>query len=600
LDAGSTPGCTPDIVFAGGEIGPYGTALLYAVPGTGGSAEYDSLTLADLKTQTYQATPITINLNTVFAVRTIAGDYAKVLVTAALPNTITLQYTTYGATAGAPVIQRTVNNYSYSHVAQGSLFTIFGCGMATPGVQAVLQDSTKGLPQTLNGASVSVTVGGVTTHPAIYYATATQMAAVLPSSIPTGAGTVMVTYNNTAGSAAAIDVWPAAFGFDSIDESGSGTGVATDLNYRLITSTNPAMPGQVVTFWGSGLGADPQDSDTTYTATPHGISVPQFPMQMLIGGIPATILYQGGSGYPGLNQINVQIPQNAPPGCAVSVVAQNADYQVVSNSVTLPISASGGTCTDPLMGITAAEAAALTAKGSANVGYLAVTQTNGVFAAGLALAQFFPWGIPFNPPPLGYTVPTVSLGGCAGNAISTIASVITFPRSLDAGVMTFDGPGGSRSMTAGVGGYSLALGVQDGLWNPLTGGAYTFSAAGGANVNAFTATLNFPIGESFPSLSTGAPITISRTGQTVTWTGGSNSHYIVFSGTNGSASFICYVPAAAGTFTIPPVALAPLSGSGLLNVVVAMYPQTVTIPGLDAAYMFGYATPLSLVAATYQ
>jgi uncharacterized protein (TIGR03437 family) len=618
LDAGATPGCTSDVTFTGMQIGPSGTATLYAVPGAGGSAEYDSLTLTALQNQTYQMIPINIAVNDVFAVKTNAGDYAKVLVTATSSNSVSLQYTTYGATANAPVILSVMNNYSYSKVAPGSLFTIFGCGLATAGATAVLQDTTKGLPQTLNGASISVTAGGVTTHPALYYATATQIAAVLPSSTPTGAGTVTVTYNNQAGSPAAIAIWPTAFGFDSYDQSGSGTGVATDsLNYRLITSTNSAMPGQLMTFWGSGLGADPQDSDTTYTASPHGISVPQFPLQVLIGGIPANILYQGSSGYPGLNQINVVIPQNVPQGCAVSVVAQSANFQVISNSVTLPISSFGGMCTDPLMGISTAEAAALSGKATVNVGVLAVEEVNGPFADGAALADFFTMsGTAFSSWAAqqdGYTSPAVSLGNCAGGAyINDLwLPVAAAQAAINAGAMTFNGPGGSRSLPFQnqLGSYELLLGFQDNLWNPMTGGTYTFS--GGQGANAFTASLNFPIAStSFGFLVGGltlAPgeaqptgVVLTRAGTTVDWAGGSTSQYITLSGTAGSASFVCNAPAVAGTFTIPPAVLEPLSGSGTLTIRVATYPQPLTMPGLDAAYIIGYATPLSSLNVTYQ
>ena len=135
LDAGSTPGCTPDIGLAGGQISPSGAATLYLIPGSGG---YDSLTLANLKSLSYQHTPISPAVNTVFAVNTNGGNYAKVLITGASATSVTLQYTTYGATQGAPVILRAVNNYSYASVAPGSIFTIFGCGLATPESQAVL------------------------------------------------------------------------------------------------------------------------------------------------------------------------------------------------------------------------------------------------------------------------------------------------------------------------------------------------------------------------------------------------------------------------------------------------------------------------------
>jgi len=607
LDAGATPGCTADIQFTGSQIAPSGAAMLYAVPGQGGSDAYAGLALSALQNEPYQTVAVTASANTVFAVKTNAGDYAKVLITAASANSVTLQYMTYGATAGAPVILKAVNNYSYGEVAPGSLFTIFGCGLATPDSQAILQDSTKGLPQTLNGASVNVTAGSVTTHAPIYYATANQIAAVLPSATPTGPATVTVTYNTTTSSAAAIDVSPAAFGFDSADESGSGTGVATDLNYRLITSTNSAASGQVITFWGSGLGADPEDSDSTYTATPHGISVPQFPLEVLIGGIPAKVMYQGSSGFPGLDQLNVQIPETVPTGCAVSVVAENGNYQAISNSVTLPIAASGGICTDPLMGISASQAAVWSGKTAVSAGIMAVEQVNGPFADGVAMVDFFGMdGTSFSSWAMkqdGYTSTAVSLGSCVGGATIndqwlplTSAAV-----AVDAGSVTFDGPGGSRQMPFQTqsGSYELVLGSKDGLSSPMTGGTYTF--AGGQGAYVFNASLNFPIAEVFQNLTGNqSPITISRSGQTITWTGGSSSQYITISGVAGNASFVCNAPAAAATFTIPPAVLAPLTGSGSLTVRVAAFPQTVTVPGLDAAYVMGYATPLSSVSVTYQ
>jgi uncharacterized protein (TIGR03437 family) len=606
LDAGSTPGCTPDISWNGTQVGPAGTAMVYAVAGAGGSAEYDSLTLPILQSLSYQLVPVGVGVSSVFAVKTNTGDYAKVLVTAASSSSITLQYTTYGATAGAPVILKVVNNYSYSKIAPGTLFTILGCGLATPGITALLQDPGKGLPLTLNGTSISVTAGGVTTQPPLYYATATEIGAVLPSATPAGTANVTVTYNSQVSSTTAIGVWPTAFGFDSYDASGSGMAVATDLNYKLITPTYSAMPGQVITFWGSGLGADPQDSDTTFTANPHPVSVPQFPLQVLIGGIPATILYQGSSGYPGLNQINVRISQAVPPGCAVSVVAVNADYQVISNSVTLPISAPGGICTDPLLGITAAQQASLSGKDTVHVGILAVEQANGPFAEGAAVGDFFAmsgslfniWAANQND----YGTPPVSLGSCLGGAsINDLWLPVASQTPLDAGALTFNGPGGSRPLPfqAGLAEYQLLLGFQDGLWNPLTGGTYSFTGTGGKDVGALSAGLKFVVQEGFPSLSSEAPIAISTTGLTINWTGGSASHYITIAGTSGPASFVCNAPASAGTFAIPPSVLVPLSGAGTVSVRIATYPQPVTIPGLDAAYIFGYVTPLSSVAVTY-
>jgi hypothetical protein len=134
LNAGATPGCEGDIAWDGdSSLSPSGAATLYSVPGAGGSAEFDTLTLAVLQTLSYSSTNIpNAAVNDVVAVKTNAGSYAKVVVTAISGTSITLQYDTYGVTAGAPVILNVMNNYSYSTVSQGSLFVIGGCGLANP------------------------------------------------------------------------------------------------------------------------------------------------------------------------------------------------------------------------------------------------------------------------------------------------------------------------------------------------------------------------------------------------------------------------------------------------------------------------------------
>src|ERR1019366_4358916 len=103
--------------------------------------------------------------------------------------------------------------FSNNGIAPGSLFIIKGTGLADPNAQALpLQSSAgAGLPTTLNGASVQVTVNGTTTVPVFYYAIATQLALVLPSNTGTSTGTrvaaqVTVTYNNQTTGAFPIQV----------------------------------------------------------------------------------------------------------------------------------------------------------------------------------------------------------------------------------------------------------------------------------------------------------------------------------------------------------------------------------------------------------
>src|SRR6185437_2055182 len=201
-----------------------------------------------------------------------------------------------------------------------------------------------GIPLKLNGASITVVVNGVTTHPALYYTSPAQLAAVLPAATPVGTGTLTVTYNGATSPPAPIQVVPSAVG---INYYYTNSGVATDASsYALLTYGNSGSPGEIITLWATGLGADSADSDTTYTGTPHPVNTP---LQVYIGGLPATILYQGASTFPGVNQINVTIPDQVPTGCWVPLIAVTGS--VVSNAVTLPINPGGGACVDSVSGL---------------------------------------------------------------------------------------------------------------------------------------------------------------------------------------------------------------------------------------------------------
>jgi hypothetical protein len=161
----------------------------------------------------------------IIALQTNGGNGAKLLVTAASSSSISFQYTTFGATTGGggPTITQVLNNYglvptgfSNSGIAQGSLFNIKGSGLADPNAQAMLQDSSKGLPTTLNGAGVKIVdASGATITPVFYYAIAGQLALVLPSNTAVGAAQVTVTYSNQTSSPSTIQVVASAMGFDA-------------------------------------------------------------------------------------------------------------------------------------------------------------------------------------------------------------------------------------------------------------------------------------------------------------------------------------------------------------------------------------------------
>ena len=203
LDTGAVVSSGGDILWNGSTIAPQGSATVYNV-GNAGATNFNGLPQSYWVTlaQAGRSTPIAANLLVVgdaFVANTSSGKVAKVLVVANSGGVITLQFTTFGASASTgPAVAQILNNSSLTPpgmpnfgIAPSSLFIVQGSGLADPG-NPVLQDSSAGLPSTLNGASITVVVGGVTTHPALYYTSPAQLAAVLPAATPVGTGTLTV------------------------------------------------------------------------------------------------------------------------------------------------------------------------------------------------------------------------------------------------------------------------------------------------------------------------------------------------------------------------------------------------------------------------
>ncbi|MGH9353783.1 MAG: hypothetical protein ACRD2G_16745, partial [Terriglobia bacterium] len=352
LDTGATASSGGDILWDGSSLIPQGKATAAVLPALGFNG-YSPGNLDPFKVLSSKAAIPSSKLavGALLGVYTNGGNAAKLLVTANSGGSISLQFLTYEASVPTgPSVTQVLNNSSgipaglpNSGIAPSSVFVVIGSGLAAPGTP-VLQDSTNGIPLTLNGASITVAVNGVTTHPALYYTSPTQLAAVLPAATPVGNGTLTVTYNGATSAPAPIQVVPSAVGLNYYY---TNSGVATDaVSYALLTYNNSGSPGEIITLWATGLGADPADSDTTLTGTPHSVNTP---LQIYIGGLPATILYQGASTFPGVNQINVTIPDQVSTGCWVPVAAVTGT--VVSNVVTLPINPGGGACVDSLSGL---------------------------------------------------------------------------------------------------------------------------------------------------------------------------------------------------------------------------------------------------------
>lgn len=556
------------------------------------------------------------------------GAVAVLMAAAGLAQTPTIRPGADGVVNNASYAPRGLPN---SNIAQGSIFAVFGDNL---GPATLAQQPSYPLQKTLGGTSIKVTVGGVTVDAIPIYTVKSQVGAVLPSNTPAGDGTVTVTFNGQSSATHPITVAANSFGAFSLNQQGSGPGVVTDSNFQPITVSNSAKPGQPIIIWGTGLGAISGDD----AASPSPRDLTNIPVEVLIGGQTAKLLYRGRSGCcAGLDQVTVEVPASA-QGCYVSMIVKINN--AVSNITTLPVAAAGGTCSDA-NGLSSSELSSLLAKGSASVGSIIVGRTT--TAASFSL----PPGIQLPP---GVTIPgatptkfdsataffvkytaqqltasqglfqQASIGSCivttvSGSAATRIDPVL--PVSLNAGpTITMSTPSaGNQTLTrdAQFGFYNLPLSVTSFI--PDNGGAFNFNnGSGGPDVGAFTT-----------SLTVGAPLVwtnmdqitdVTRgNGVTVTWSGGDPSTFVEIGGTStvinsGAASavvttFACTAPVSAQTFTVPsavllslPVSTAtslPIPGagtftipSGSLSVGNYTTPKKFTATGLDLAYVGGF------------
>jgi uncharacterized protein (TIGR03437 family) len=587
MDTGATVASGGDFLWSGTILTPQGKAIALngATLGFSGATSYSAITQSLLQTFATlgNQSPISgLTTGSIVGYETNGGNFGKLLVSSVSGTSITYQYTTYGVSstgsgAGNPTITGVQNNYSYIvaglpnyGIAPGTLFIITGSNLANT-TTAALQDPSKGIPTSLNGASISVTVGGVTTTPPIYYAVATQIGAVLPSNTPVGTGTITVTYNGTPSASAPITVLSSALGLDSYYGTGSGLGVATNpTTGALYNYTNSIPPGTTVVLWGSGLGST-GDSDTTNTSTPHAVSNPP---TFYIGGIATTAAYAGRSAYPGVDQINIAIPSNAPTGCAVSVVAVSGN--IVSNSITLPIGT--GVCSDPVLGYNGTTlTSTTTGSGTYNLGSVGITQTTTPVVSGFGGETTGAVGV-FEKVQYSGTSSNVSgitsLGSCTLSSYSLSSSTTTVTTTgLDAGTISIMGPTGTQTLTAQsipTQPLGLYIGQLSNSFFPPTGGTFTFTGTGGKDIGAFTASIAYNNPLIWSNMSSITSVA-RASGQTVTWTGGATNSYLYIIGsssnTTASASFVCYAPVSAGQFTVPSYILLALPpGNGSLSV----------------------------------
>ncbi len=542
---------------------------------------------------------------------------------------------------GQPVVNEggVLNSASYANarlatgaIAQGSIFVIFG---ARIGPAALVQAPSLPLQTTLGGTSVTVVSGGQTLNCPMVYASAGQVAAIMPSTTPVGNATLTVSFNGASSAARTVRVAASSFGTFAINQRGSGPGVVTNFDSPASQPVNtvlkPARNGQTVTLYGTGLG--PLPAGTPDNAAAPAVQINNNSIEVLVGSTRATVTYAGRApGFVGLDQINFVVPEGV-SGCAVGLIIRVGT--AVSNLTTIAVSATGGVCSDPL-GLPSSLLERLQSGASVKVGNVSLTRADLEFAFpgfGTQNIKNDSGDASF----VEYTPQTVvSSSSLNANGLVSIGGCLVYtavglqlrpvdpapPRGMDAGAqLVVNGPRGTKNLTRVpnlVGSYSGVL-AQGGIAIPFPGapqpdppfleaGNYTITGTGGADVGAFTA--QYTITAPLVWTNKAAISTVTRAnGQLVTWTGGGPNDYVSISGYSAAEAsentiygfFSCVERASVGRFTIPPAVLLSLpptpSGDslslpfGTLGVGLIGQERTFNAPGLD----LGVTTAVGLI-----
>ena len=223
-------------------------------------------------------------------------------------------------------------SYSASAIAPNSLATINGSGLATETTSA----PSLPWPVTLGGASVSITDSTGASFPVpLLYVSPTQINFQVPPDVAMGKATMAVSGGGKSSAAAQVDnIAPGIFSLNNMGLAAAvvirvGAGGTQTVEQVFTTDSG----GAVVSAPIAGVGIDPMVLELFGTGLR---SAAAGTVQVNIGGIDAQVLYAGSQGgFPGLDQINVEIPANlAGKGLVPVQVTVNG---VAANPVTITV-----------------------------------------------------------------------------------------------------------------------------------------------------------------------------------------------------------------------------------------------------------------------
>jgi uncharacterized protein (TIGR03437 family) len=554
----------------------------------------------------------------------------------------------------APIIQEgPINAASYAPmglpsggIAQGSMFILKGGGLGACGTVIA---SSFPLQANMAALQIRVTVAGTTINARMIYVVACrtgapdQVAAILPSNVPVGTGTLQVITNlgNVTRTSPTVPIRVVANSFGMFTRNQNGKGPAIVQNFISATETptngllESAQVGQVGILWGTGLGAVNPVSEI------NGPVPGDLPLNVEVwtGGKKATVTYRGRSGCcAGIDQIVFTVPPGL-NGCYVSVIVRVNGVTSVAGTMSI---ASGKTCNEPTR-ISAADMAKIQKAGTIAVGDIIVNRNHvnmnipgiGVIQGDLDSGEGHLRKYASSADVMAAMSGTIA--GYTGSPTPGSCVILSYPLSSgdDAfGAVTPDVPDfigtdldtGPSLRLNGVKGIKLLPkqlandGSVDGyyltnetflggglaaLGIPVTPlylepGALTVdNGAGTAQVGAFTSNLTIPVNPAtWTSQTPGSTLPLTQD-ITVTWSGGGAGELVAVTGSSAArdiaagAEFVCVERATVGSLTVPAWIVSALPPSGVVDGVNAGFmtfattlaqPSRFSATGLDLGY----------------
>jgi uncharacterized protein (TIGR03437 family) len=223
-----------------------------------------------------------------------------------------------------------LNAASYSPftvgVSRGELIRLYGTNLAS----SALRDTT--FPKTLGNVQVLIN-----NRPApILVVSPTEVDVVTPWATSESVVAIQVINNGTASNVVTVFRAAATPGIFTSTQDGLGIAAALRPNFSVITSSNPARPGETVALYMTGLGeVAPAISDGT-PGPSNPLSKTTNDAAVRLRGRDAAVTYSGlAPQFIGLYQMNVTIPADTPSGNAYINVGIGDG---LNSQVLLPIS----------------------------------------------------------------------------------------------------------------------------------------------------------------------------------------------------------------------------------------------------------------------